>query len=138
MKINGHEIPVALQEELKSERARLAPDEEVRLCGMLKHIETPIPTLYDLRGIQLANQLWISPEADYYLGEPSSAFPPGNIDPQLTLIIGHAEPDSPIALDYRATPARVVYLGDIENRCFWIELSSDYSAFLAALRTART
>jgi hypothetical protein len=79
--------------------------------------------MYDREGIVAANRLWSSAHVRHYLGRPSRTACPGDVDPNKTLIIGQAEPDSPIALDYRVAPPRVVYLGDFEHEIYWLELA---------------
>ncbi|RKZ50172.1 MAG: hypothetical protein DRR00_16290 [Candidatus Parabeggiatoa sp. nov. 3] len=56
-----------------------------------------------------------------YLGKSSKDYPPGNIDPHLTIFIGESDPDSPIALDYRTPTPRVVYFCDVKYKILWIE-----------------
>jgi hypothetical protein len=123
-----------LESELCSGRPLLIAAERECLCRLLLYVGTPIPSLYDMPGIQSANQLWTSTHVPYYLGSPSEIYMPGNVDPNLTLIFGHAEPDSPIALDYRTQPPRVVYLGGVDQKSFWLELAPTYETFRAKFR----
>lgn len=58
---------------------------------------------------------------------------PGDIDPRLAVIIGDAEGDSPIALDYRVSPPRVVHLGGDGCHSYWMELAPDYESLMAAI-----
>jgi hypothetical protein len=125
-------LPNALRADLDSGRP-LSAEQKARLGAQLKAVEKPFPDLYDLVGIQGANQLWTSEHVGLYLGQASAVHSPGNIDPQLAVIIGQAEPDGPIALDYRVSPPRVVYLGTVDNQSYWIELSPNYDALIAAL-----
>jgi hypothetical protein len=131
--INGFELPPSLEADLEPERRELAESEIDCLRTLLVHVEKPIPALYGLRGILLANRLWTSMHVADYLGSPSKVYRPGDIDPRLTLIFGHAEPDSPIALDYRTQPPRVLYLGDVERKSYWLELAATYEAFTVKL-----
>ena len=52
------------------------------------------------------------------------------------MIIGEADEDSPIALDYRTDKPRVVYLGGDGPRSYWIELASGYEELIDTLRDA--
>jgi len=54
-------------------------------------------------------------------------------DPSRVLIIGEADEDSPIALDYRTAGPRVVYLGGVGPQSFWIELASSYEGLIGVL-----
>lgn len=125
-------FPDALQADLNSSR-RLSVEQKARLGALLKAVDVPFPDLYDRNGIKEANRLWASEYVHFYLGQTISSCSPGDIDPQLAVIIGQAEPDGPIALDYRASPPRVVYLGTIDNQSCWIELSPNYESLIAAI-----
>jgi hypothetical protein len=57
----------------------------------------------------------------------------GLFDPARILIIGEADEDSPIALDYRTDNPRVVYLGRVRPQLVWIELESNYGGLFAKL-----
>ena len=82
------------------------------------------------------HQLWTSSAAASYVGTESTQFLPGRIDPNRILIIGEADEDSPIALDYRTDPPRVVYLGGVGPNPVWIELASSYEELLDKLAGA--
>lgn len=82
-----------------------------------------------------ANRLWQSDVVQFYLGMPSDIHPPGTIDPKNAVIIGEAEPDSPIALDYRTNPPRVVYFGDVDHQGHWLELAPTYEVLMTKLRS---
>lgn len=122
-------LPDALQADLNSDRT-LSIEQKARLGALLKAVETPIPDLYDSHGIREANRLWTSEHVRFYLGQESPNCSPGNIDPQLAIIIGQAEPDSPIALDFRCSLPRVVYFGDAG---YWVELFPNYESLIAAI-----
>jgi hypothetical protein len=126
MKVLGHELPPLLERELQGGRPTLGPDRLAALKPLLTRVEGVQPKLYSLAYIIKTNQLWESEDAKPYLRTPSTAHPPGDIDPRRAVIIGEAEPDSPIALDYRTTPPRVIYLGDIEHETHWLELASRF------------
>ncbi|RCS44777.1 hypothetical protein DTL42_17850 [Bremerella cremea] len=130
MNINGLELPSELVADLKSGGRKLNDDELNRLRTMLNCVESPLPKLFGREAIQDSNQLWESDAAQYYLGQVSNSVVPGDVDRRLTLIIGQAEPDSPIALDYRTAIPRVIYLGDIDHASHWIELSRDYASLV--------
>ena len=130
MKINNLELPDALQADLTTGLRPLTEGQKPRLAEVLTATETPIPDLFDIEGIREANSLWVSAHVEHYLGDKSDIYRPGNVDPKKTLIIGQAEPDSPIALDYRIAPPRVVYFGDAG---YWLELCPTYESLVLQL-----
>lgn len=136
MKINQLKVPDELVNDIESGGRELNGDELSRLKELLNFVEAPQPKLYGREYIEECNQLWGSPSAKHYLGELSQSVVPGDIDPKQTLIIGEAEPDSPIALDYRTAIPRVVYLGDVDYKTLWIELSPDYASLVQTLQKA--
>ena len=135
MRIRDLELPRQLESDLQAGRTLLGRDATDLLRVLLVHVDGPDPRLYGLDGIIGANKLWDSEAVAFYLGTPSSENAPGEIDPQQALIIGQAEPDSPIALDYRTAPARVVYLGDVEHESYWMELAPSYEVLMEKLST---
>jgi len=138
MNIKGLELPFELEADLKSGGRNLTERELSQLIELLKQVESPLPKFYAREQIVSQHQLWESASANDYLGAISNAVSPGDVDPKLTLIIGEAEPDSPIALDYRTSPARVIYFGDVNCDCHWIELSPDYGSLIQSLQKAAT
>lgn len=134
MKVRGLELPQQLESELWGGRPTLGPDLLTSLKPLLTEVDGAQPKLYSLAYIQEVNHLWASEDIEPYLGTPSTEHPPGDIDPNRTLIIGEAEPDSPIALDYRTTPPRVIYFGDVGYVSYWLELAGSYEALIANLR----
>ena len=81
------------------------------LIGLKSYLR---PQLFSFEGMRRVNEIWNQPEiANEYLGADSVTHPPGDIDPAKTIIIGECEPDGPIALDYRPSNPRVIYLCDI-------------------------
>jgi hypothetical protein len=112
----------------------LTPVEFARLRAMLVHAENPQPSLFGTEGIVGANRLWSSETARFYLGNASASYQPGDIDPGRALIIGESESDSPIALDYRISPPRVVYFGDVDHTSYWLEVARSYDDFVSAFR----
>jgi hypothetical protein len=121
MRVLGHELPPLLESELQGGRPTLGPDQLTALKPLLIRVAGVQPKLYSLAYINEVNRLWESRDMGPYLGTPSSAHPPGDIDPHRALIIGEAEPDSPIALDYRTAPPRVIYFGDVGHESHWLE-----------------
>jgi len=134
MTINGFQLPILLESDLNEGRIGLSPAERDSLIELLQGFERPTPALFGQEGIRSANRLWTSEYVRSYLGNPSQVHAPGDIDPQKTLIIGQAEPDSPIALDYRIEPPRVVYFGDIDQETYWLEMAPTYDAFVSKFR----
>ncbi|MCP4351429.1 MAG: hypothetical protein GY795_38675 [Desulfobacterales bacterium] len=97
--------------------------------------ENPLPQFYDYDLMLRDNKIWYKPQdiIGFYLGEFSNDYPPGNADPRLTVIIGTSEPDSPIALDYRTSPPRIIYLCDVENKTLWIEAAKNFESLMSKL-----
>jgi hypothetical protein len=134
MKVRGLELPPQLESELRGGRPTLGPDRLAALKPLLTHVDGVQPKLYSLTYIEEVNHVWDTEGFEPYLGTPSTAYPPGDIDPNRALIIGEAEPDSPIALDYRTAPPRVIYLGDVGYVSYWLEIAASYDALVAQLR----
>jgi hypothetical protein len=83
-----------------------------------------------------ANRRWIDailPEyREFYLGRPDATRPPGDIDPDQSLLIGDLGPDQPFSLDYRQSDhaPTVIYLSTTAN---WIEVAPDIATFIVQL-----
>ena len=133
MMINGLIIPSELEVDLRSGGRKLNASEVVNFKRLLDKSESPLPELFADEQIAKENKLWESESAKFYLGNRREGILPGDIDPKRVLIIGSAEPDSPLALDYRANEPRVVYFGDVEHESYWIEIASSYKAFIEKL-----
>jgi hypothetical protein len=134
MKVNGFDLPPSLAADLNTGRTQLRKSEIITFQQLLVGVDGPRPILFDRRGILIANRLWTSAHVQSYLGTPSQKHYPGDIDPRKALVIGQAEPDSPIALDYRVEIPRVLYLGDFDHKSFWSELAPTYDDLLAKPR----
>ena len=133
MKINGLKLPAELEIDLVSGGRKLSSNEIDRLKSILNKIENPLPRLFSHEQIIKENELWESESAKYYFGKKGSKVFPGDIDPEKVLIIGSAEPDSPIVLDYRSKDVSVAYLGDLEYESYWIEIASSYRELIEKL-----
>ena len=60
----------------------------------------------------MENEPWPPEIVEIFAGQADSRNPPGDLDPQKSVIIGDLGPDMPIALDYRNFPEpSVVFLG---------------------------
>ena len=135
MTINGLTLPIELEADLQAGGLQLQGERLVRLKELLTHLESPLPKLYATHDdIIRESQFWTTSSSEHYLGTASLDHLPGDIDPALALTIGEAEPDSPIALDYRTDEPRVVYLGDADDEAYWFELSSSYKNLRAVLQ----
>lgn len=133
MTIHGFTLPALLELHLESGGRKLSEKESDRLKSLLANVESPRPRLWGREQIVSQHKLWNSPAATYYLGTESGEFAPGQVDPSRVLIIGEADEDSPIALDYRSAGPRVVYLGGVGPQSFWIELAPSYEGLIGAL-----
>lgn len=133
MTIHEFTLPALLESHLKSGGRKLSEGETARLKALLSCIDSPRPRLWGSEQIVSQHKLWGSPAATHYLGTESKEFLPGRIDPKRILIIGEADEDSPIALDYRTDEPRVVYLGGVGPHGVWIELAPSYEALFDKL-----
>lgn len=126
-------LPALLEGHLKAGGRRLTELEQARLKALLTRLESPRPRLWRYEQIVSQHKFWSTPAANFYLGTEGSIFIPGRVDPKRTLIIGEADEDSPIALDYRNEIPRVIYLGDDGPQPVWIELASSYENLIDKL-----
>ncbi len=133
MNIHGFTLPSLLESDLKSGGRELSERELACLKARLVHLDSPRPRFWRLEHILSEHSLWCSPAATHYLGAEGTEFVPGRIDPNHVLIVGEADEDSPIALDYRTADPRVVYLGSAGPGSVWIELASSYEGLLDEL-----
>jgi hypothetical protein len=136
MTIHDFTLPALLESHLKSGGRKLSESEMLHLKALMTHIDSPRPRLWGRDQIISQHQLWSSSAAASYVGTESTEFFPGRIDPKRILIIGEADEDSPIALDYRTDEPRVVYLGGVGPQLVWIELASSYEGLLEKLAGA--
>jgi hypothetical protein len=81
------------------------------------------------------NRRWLDQILDeyrpFYLGRPNPDQPPGDVDPDRSLLIGDLGPEMPFALDYRpglAAPT-VIYLGNPG----WVEVAPNMATLLDRL-----
>jgi hypothetical protein len=134
MKINTLKLPDRLARDLEVGPRSFDEEARERLRALIYGDPTAmIPKLYDVDGIIRANKLWSSWHRKCWLGKENPEIIPGNIDISKTLIFGHIEPDSPLALDYRSDVPCVIGFSDIDKTSYWLELSSSYGAFIDAV-----
>lgn len=132
--INGLPLPRELVDALEDGRWQRSVDSITFQCVFGD--EPTDPSLYNIDDMQRENRTWVQQHDPVYLGRPSDEHPPGDIDPERSVLIGDLGPDMPFALDYRSNDAtpRVVYL-DLEGR--WREVAPDIGQLLAALGIGR-
>ncbi len=145
MKVNGLELPHVLQTALlngvwmsrgKDYSGRWRDKHHLALFKVLcPRIKNPLPEFFDYDEMLRVNTLWRSSHdvMKFYIGASSTDYPPGNVDPRLTVIIGESEPDSPIALDYRTPVPRIVYFCDVQYETLWVEAAKNIETFMSAL-----
>lgn len=65
--------------------------------------------------MEAISKSWRAGSGVEYVGKPSQAAPPGDLDLEMSLLIGELGPDQPIALDYRTEdePQVVVATDDL-------------------------
>jgi hypothetical protein len=134
MTIHDFAIPALLESHLKSGGYKLAENEMSHLKALMTCIDSPRPRFWRFDQIVSQHQLWDSDAAGAYLGTENTEYVPGRIDPKRILIIGEADEDSPLALDFRTDNPRVIYLGAIGPQAFWIELAPSYERLIDSLR----
>lgn len=143
MQINGLPLPVKLQELLESgEWVELGKctreNSNLQKLNAFKKVfsqyKNPSPKFYDWESIKLANQLWDKPEVYVdYLGVKSDSYPPGDVDPSKTIIIGQSQYESPIALDCRTEIPRVVYMSTLKGSP-WVEAADSFNTLIHKLK----
>jgi hypothetical protein len=145
MKVNGLELPDGLKISInngvwmsRGDQYSSRWSDKNHIALFKKHfplIEDPLPQFFDFDGMVSANALWTGPQdaIDFYSGIPSTENPPGSVDPRYTVIIGASEPDSPIALDYRATTPKVVYFCDVGDIAIWVDVFDNVESMMDAL-----
>jgi hypothetical protein len=138
MTIHELTLPVLLESHLKAGDHTLTARELGRLKALLTCIDSPRPRLWGYEQISSQHCLWSSNAATDYVGTDNPEYYPGRIDPKRILIIGEADEDSPIALDYRTDEPRVVYLGGSGPQLVWIELAASYQDLIDRLHTDET
>lgn len=93
------------------------------------------PHFYDLEMLELENRHWSEEHNIFYLGTKNQDTPPGDIDPNNSIIIGDLGPDRLIALDYRksSTEPSVIYLTGNE-KSIWLEAFPEIESMLISLK----
>jgi hypothetical protein len=89
---------------------------------------------YTLEDMEFENERWGGETLPEYLGQADADFPPGDIDPKCSVLIGDLGHDLPFALDYRDSVAepRVVFLGTrVEER--WITVANNLANLFSDL-----
>jgi len=89
---------------------------------------------YSFEDMKLENDAWSAETLPEYLGEPDDQFPPGNLDPRSSILIGDLGHDLPFGLDYRLDQdrPRVVFLGTkVDGR--WTTVAENIDELLAQL-----
>ena len=130
MNINGLELPATLESNLSGQPTLLTVAQKKQLAKFLTATETAFPELFDRERVNEANLFWNSAHVEQYLGSESQSSKPGDIDKNKTVIIGQAEPDSPLVLDYRTCPPRILYFADSG---YWVELCQSYDALMSLI-----
>jgi hypothetical protein len=83
-----------------------------------------------------ANRRWfdniLEDYRKFYLGQPDRRHPPGDMDPDRSLLIGDLGPDQPFSLDYRPslTTPSVIYLCTTAD---WIEVAPNIETLIQRL-----
>jgi len=134
--INGLPLPHDLLAMAKSGRWRCPAD--------LSGVDRLFPergefTLYSLEYMRTENSFWIHETSPTFLGAADSSNPPGDIDPERSILIGDLGIgyDQPIALDYRlsSTEPRVLTLrwGATGQGNRWVEIAPSIQTFATLL-----
>jgi hypothetical protein len=141
MKVNGLTLPEALQRALtdgtwKNFSEWKKKEHKQKFKAIFPGDYSPWPFFFDYDWMVRENEclLDVGSAVQFYLGEKSEMYPPGDIDPKATVLIGGTEADSPIALDYRCNPPRVIYMNDVGTKTLWIEAARSIEEILNRLR----
>ncbi|MDT0529258.1 hypothetical protein RM555_09670 [Micromonospora sp. DSM 115977] len=128
MIVDGLPLPVALVQ-LIAQGRWVAPADEGRYLDVFG--EPPVMPAFLPTERMHRNSRWINKiDHDYrqfYVGSPTPGTPPGDVDPELSLLICDLGPDQPVSLDFRpslASPS-VIYLGEPG----WTEVASTIEVF---------
>ncbi len=151
MKVRGLELPKALQTVLLNGMwtsrgddysGKWHNDYDIKLFKKVfpRADDDLLPDFYSYEYMLRVNEFWDEPKnlVKLYLGKASKNYPPGNVDPNLTVIIGESEYESPIALDYRSSTPRVVYFCDVEYKILWYKTSLYRSLWVEAAKDIET
>lgn len=133
--VDGLPVPPALLDMMRAGRwiAPASGESYLRIFGEPAYG----PVFLDLDQMR-RNARWID-DIDYdeefrqlYVGKPDPVNPPGDIDPQLSLLLGDLGSDQPFALDFRRSmeAPSVVYL---DRQMRWVEVAPSVESFIAGL-----
>jgi hypothetical protein len=131
--INGLPLPQTLVDAITEGQWRNPGTDALRRVFR----EAPVdPTFYGFRRLERENARWRKEDDPAYFGRPDGKQPPGDIDPEQSLLIGDMGPDLPIALDFRASPddPRVLYLHSGGDS--WITIAASFEELLVKLGLA--
>jgi hypothetical protein len=130
--INELPLPQDLLELIRTGRWRMPAD--TSLFDALFPERHSTASLYSLDGIRRESTGWRKGTRRMFLGTPDTENPPGDIDPEKSILVGDLGlgSDQPIALDYRTDPPRVLTLRwshppDEKNR--WTVVAPDILRF---------
>jgi hypothetical protein len=133
--IDGLPVPSGLLQVVQQDRW-VAPERSSSIYREVFGDDPVVPRFLPLSRMT-ANRRWLDnmPEdyRGFYLGQPGRRRPPGDVDPDRSMLIGDLGPDQPFALDYRpslATPS-VIYLCTTAD---WIEVAPNIETLIQRLR----
>ncbi|WP_063059525.1 hypothetical protein [Nocardia sienata] len=133
MTINGLPLPAALSAAITEQRWIVPAD-----AAALERVFTERPeepNFYTFEYMQFENSKWpaLAARSPRLCGTPDESTPPGDIDPELSVLIGDLGYDMPFALDYRTsmTEPRVLYASPESGR--WVTVATRIEELLAEL-----
>ncbi len=132
--IDGLPVPSVLLRAVRQGRW-VAPDRSSSMYREVFGDDAVVPQFLPLSRMT-ANRRWLDdmPEdyRGFYLGQPDRQRPPGDVDPDQSLLIGDLGPDQPFALDYRPSLAgpSVIYLSTTAD---WIEVAPNIETLIERL-----
>ncbi|MCZ7423684.1 MULTISPECIES: SMI1/KNR4 family protein [unclassified Micromonospora] len=132
--IDGLPVPSVLLNAVRQGRW-VAPDRSSSTYRDVFGDDAVVPQFLPLSRMT-ANRRWLDdmPEdyRGFYLGQPDRQRPPGDVDPDQSLLIGDLGPDQPFALDYRPSLAApsVIYLSTTAD---WIEVAPNIETLIERL-----
>ncbi len=128
--VNGHVLPAALLSAIALGKWNPPGDDKIEAVFG----ERPSgPAFYSLEDMEFENQAWVAESVPGYIGIPSEALPPGDIDPRRSVLIGDLGHDRPFALDYRdSEQPSVVVLASSEDGG-WLKIAESVDELLDRL-----
>ena len=132
-KINNLKLPSKLLSDSVNGGYKIDDNKQKKLEKLFKNLENISPHFFSYDQIKKESESWVDKNLNEYLGSKHEQVQPGHIDLRKCLIIGMAEEDSPLGLDYRTTVPSVIYFGDLGHECYWFKIADSYPDLISFL-----